>query len=182
MHYELARALHEQGYFYEAVVECDASPVPINNHEINQWRAKLTKASLSAEVKLETAAVEVSPGILTAHVRLPEGYPVSGITTATCDHAPAERMTLSDDGTEMIMKFRRQDIEAAQARIGKNIDTNFVVQGNWTGTVVTARGNRTSSYFWGTASIMKIVKEETQDKTRDKDENKDTDKEKNKGK
>jgi len=108
------------------------------------------KEILEAQVTLKPEALAVSPGILTAFVRLPAGYPVSGITSATCDGAPCERMMPNKDGTEMIIKFRRQDIEAALAQIGESLDTNFVVRGIWQG----AAGTR---LFQGADSIKKIV-------------------------
>lgn len=105
---------------------------------------------LKAKVTLKPEALEVSPGILTAFVRLPEGYPVRNITAATCDGAPCERMIPNEDGTEMIIKFRRKDIEAALRRSGQSIDIYFVVRGTWQG----AEGTH---FFYGVASITKIV-------------------------
>ncbi|MCG2658734.1 MAG: hypothetical protein L6437_00620, partial [Kiritimatiellae bacterium] len=92
----------------------------------------------------------VSPGVLTTFVRLPAGYPVSGIISATCDGAPCERMMPNDDATEMIIKFRRQDIENALAQTGESIDINFVVRGIWQSTAGT-------NLFQGADSITKIV-------------------------
>lgn len=120
---------------------------------------------LQARVTLKPEALEVSPGILTAFVHLPEGYPVSGITSATCDGAPSERMMLNDDKTEMIIKFRREAIEAALARVGESIDTNFVVRGVWQSAAAT-------NLFEGAASIKKIVGAKDKDKDKDKDKEK----------
>ncbi|MBU4199390.1 MAG: hypothetical protein L6455_10070 [Kiritimatiellae bacterium] len=106
--------------------------------------------TLEAQVTLKPEALNVNPGLLTAFVRMPEGYPVSGITSATCDGAPSERMMLNEDETEMIIKFRRKDIEAALAQTGESLDTNFVVRGTWQG----AAGTR---LFQGADSIKKIV-------------------------
>ncbi|MBI2438083.1 MAG: hypothetical protein HYV36_04625 [Lentisphaerae bacterium] len=116
---------------------------------------------LEAIVRLEPEALNVNPGILTAFVSLPAGYPASGITSATCDGALYERMMLStaggsayggsDDGTEMIIKFRRRDIEAALAEIGETIDVYFVIEGAW-------QSETGISYsFEGADSIMKII-------------------------
>lgn len=116
---------------------------------------------LEAQVTLKPEALNVNPGILTAFVRLPEGYPVRNITSAACDGALYERMMLStaggsayggnDDATEMIIKFRRRDIEAALAQIGESIDIYFIVRGAWQDEA----GN--SYVFQGTDSITKIV-------------------------
>lgn len=95
--------------------------------------------------------MNVNPGILTAFVRLPEGYPAGGITSATCDGALYERMMLNDDATELIIKFRRQDIEAALAQIGESIDIDFIVRGAWQDEA----GN--SYIFQGADSITKII-------------------------
>ncbi|MFC1453775.1 hypothetical protein ACFLQL_01195 [Verrucomicrobiota bacterium] len=108
------------------------------------------KEILEAQVTLKPEALKVSPGILTAHIRLPDGFPAGGITSATCDGAPSERMMPNKNGTEMIIKFRRKDIEAALAQTGESIDTNFVVRGIW-------QGSAGTSLFQGTASITKIV-------------------------
>lgn len=107
---------------------------------------------LEAQVSLKPEALNVTPGVLTAFVRLPEGYLVKGIISVTCDGAPSERMMLNDDGTEMIIKFRRNNIETALAQVGERIDTNFVVRGIW------QDAGRTN-FFEGTASIKKIVSE-----------------------
>ncbi|MBU4212977.1 MAG: hypothetical protein KKD33_10395 [Verrucomicrobia bacterium] len=108
------------------------------------------KEILEAQVTLKPDALAVSPGILTAFVRLPAGFPVSGIISATCDGARSERMMLNEDGTEMIIKFRRQDIENALAQTGESIDINFVVRGIWQSTAGT-------NLFQGADSITKIV-------------------------
>lgn len=110
----------------------------------------LAQEQLAAQVTLTPETLNVSPGVLTAFVRLPAGYPARNITSATCDGAFYEQMKLNADGTEMIIKFRRQDIEKALAQIGESLDTHFVVRGVWRGAV----GNR---LFQGTASIKKIV-------------------------
>lgn len=110
----------------------------------------IEQRTLEAQVTLKPEALEVSPGILTAFVRLPKGYPVKNITSATCDGAPSERMMPNEDGTEMVIKFRRQDIEKALAQTGQVLDTQFVVRGTWKGTAETR-------LFQGTASIKKIV-------------------------
>ncbi|MDO9541976.1 MAG: FlgD immunoglobulin-like domain containing protein [Kiritimatiellia bacterium] len=105
---------------------------------------------LKANVRLEPEALKVNPGVLTAFVSLPEGYPVRNITSATCDGAAYESMQVNGDGTEMIIKFRRQAIERALAEIGEEIDTSFIVRGTYTdenGTLV----------FEGTDEISKIA-------------------------
>ena len=106
---------------------------------------------LEARVTLKPEALNVNPGILTAFVSLPEGYPVGGITSATCNGALYERMMLNDDGTEMIVKFRRRDIEAALAQIGESLDVDFIVRGAWQDSA----GN--SYVFQGADSITKII-------------------------
>lgn len=106
--------------------------------------------TLPAQVRLKPEALEVNPGILTAFVRLPEGYAVSNITYATCDGTSAEKMILSDDQAEMVIKFRRKAIEAALAWSGEKIDTNFVIAGIW-------QNAGQTNFFRGTASIKKIV-------------------------
>ena len=116
---------------------------------VNKYGIK-PEVILEAQVTLKPEALEVSPGILTAFVRLPAGYAVSNITSATCDGAPCERMTPNEDGTEMIVKFRRQDIEKALAQVGESLDTNFVVRGIW-------RGAAGTNLFQGADSITKIV-------------------------
>ncbi|MBI2441716.1 MAG: hypothetical protein HYV35_10135 [Lentisphaerae bacterium] len=108
-------------------------------------------AVLPATVRLEPEALNVNPGILTAFVSLPSGYPASGITSATCDGSLYERMMLNDDATEMIIKFRRRDIEAALAAIGETIDIYFIIRGVWQD----AAG--VSHTFEGSDSITKIV-------------------------
>lgn len=113
---------------------------------------KQSMGELKAKVTLKPEALEVSPGILTAFVRLPAGYPVSGITSATCDGAPAERMMPNEDGTEMIIKFRRTDIEAALRKSGQSLDTYFVVRGTWQGAATAS-----THFFFGVAKIKKIV-------------------------
>ncbi|MDO9541274.1 MAG: hypothetical protein Q7J98_02985, partial [Kiritimatiellia bacterium] len=117
---------------------------------------------LDASVRLEPETLNVNPGVLTAFVSLPEGYDPIYITDATCDGAAYESMQVSTaggsayggngDGTEMIIKFRRQAIEEALAEIGEEIDTSFIVRGTYTdetGTLV----------FEGTDEISKIVGE-----------------------
>ncbi|MBU4199396.1 MAG: hypothetical protein KKE37_13245 [Verrucomicrobia bacterium] len=115
---------------------------------------------LDASVRLEPETLNVNPGVLTAFVRLPEGYDPGYITNATCDGAAYESMQVNgdpstgsgQDGTEMIIKFRRQAIEKALAEIGEEIDTSFIVRGTYTdetGTLV----------FEGTDEISKIVGE-----------------------
>ncbi|MBI2442068.1 MAG: hypothetical protein HYV35_11950 [Lentisphaerae bacterium] len=106
---------------------------------------------LKAQVILKPEALNINPGILTAFVRLPDGYPASGITSATCDGALYERMMLSDDASEMIIKFRRRDIEAALAEQGEALDIHFVVEGTW------QDASGLSYRFEGADSISKIV-------------------------
>lgn len=123
--------------------------LPISDHPLLPWIMP-AEWTLSAQMRLDPEALAVSPGILTAFVRLPEGYPVSGITSATCDGARPERMMPNEDGTEMTMKFRRKDIEEALAQRGEILNTQFVVRGVW-------QGAGRTSLFQGTASIKKIV-------------------------
>gem|GEM_PF-2077704 len=115
---------------------------------------------LEASVRLEPETLNVNPGVLTAFVRLPEGYDPGYITDATCDGAACESMQVNEApstgsgqaGTEMIIKFRRQAIEKALAEIGEEIDTSFIVRGTYmdeTGTLV----------FEGTDEISKIMGE-----------------------
>lgn len=113
--------------------------------------------TLPAQVTLKPEALEVSPGVLTAFVKLPNNYPVKNITSATCDGANADKMMMSDNQKEMIIKFRRQDIEEALVQIGQTIDTNFVVRGVWQDATRTNYFERITNYFDGTASIKKIV-------------------------
>lgn len=155
-HYFSARTLKAQGNLLEAILEAEQCPALWVINETQYWKNEFDK-QLAAQVRLKPEALEVSPGILTAFVRLPEGYPVSGITSATCDRAKPERMPAlhrpgmpNDDGTEMIIKFRRQDIEEALAQVGQSIDTHFVVRGVWKGAAET-------NFFEGAASIKKIV-------------------------
>ncbi|MBI2441690.1 MAG: hypothetical protein HYV35_10000 [Lentisphaerae bacterium] len=93
--------------------------------------APAAPAVLKASVRLKPEVLKVSPGILTAFVRLPEGYPASGITYATCDGALYERMMLSSDGTEIVIKFRRRDIEVTLAVTGETMDIYFIIRGAW---------------------------------------------------
>lgn len=107
---------------------------------------------LDALVRLEPETLNVNPGVLTAFVKLLEGYDPVHITDATCDGAACESMQVNGDGTEMIIKFRRKDIEKALAETGEKIDTFFIVRGTYTdetGTLV----------FEGTDEISKIVGE-----------------------
>jgi len=147
-HYLSARVMKAQGRFAEAIVEAEKCP----SLWIPNIRAEFIapEVILEAQVTLKPESLNVSPGILTAFVRLPEGFSVKNITSAICDGALSERMMLNDDQTEMIIKFRRQDIENALAQIRESIDTNFVVRGIWQGTVGTC-------LFQGAASIKKIV-------------------------
>ncbi|MBI2440208.1 MAG: hypothetical protein HYV35_02435 [Lentisphaerae bacterium] len=101
------------------------------------YQQQVEMARLEARVTLKPEALNINPGILTAFVSLPEGYPASGITSATCDGALYERMMLSDDGAEMVIKFRRQDIEAALAEQDEALDTYFVVEVTWQGDIGT---------------------------------------------
>lgn len=146
--------------------------------KIVQIKDAMRQDQLEAQVRVEPEVLKVSPGILTVFVRLPEGYSVANIVSAACDGALPQKMMLSDDKTEMIMKFRRQDIEAALARLGESLDTTFVVRGTWKG------GAKGTKWFMGTASIKKIVgaKDEDKDKHEDKDKGKDKDKDDDKGK
>ncbi len=107
---------------------------------------------LEALVRLKPEALKINPGILTAFVEFPEEYDVRGITDATCDGAPYERMMLNDDETRMIIKFRRADIEKGLAGIEEDIDTHFIVRGTFT--------DELESYiFEGTDTINKILGE-----------------------
>ncbi|MBU4367251.1 MAG: hypothetical protein KKF10_08985, partial [Verrucomicrobia bacterium] len=105
---------------------------------------------MRASVRLEPEALKVNPGILTAFVSLPEGYPESGIRDATCDGAAYESMQVNGDGTEMIIKFRRQAIEEALAQQGEELDTHFIVELTW-------QGDAGTFIFQGEDDITKIV-------------------------
>ena len=86
---------------------------------------------LESRVTLKPETLKVNPGVLTVFVEFPAGYDVATIQDPTCDGASAERMSLNGDGTQMIVKFRRQDIEDALAQKGETIDNHFVVRGTF---------------------------------------------------
>lgn len=124
----------------------------IRNHPLQSWITQ-ARQTIEAQVKLEPETLAESSGILTAYIKLPAGYPASGITSATCDGAPYLHMMLSDadkGGAAMIIKFRRQDIEAALAQAGEALDTSFVIRGAW-------QGESGARLFQGAASIKEIV-------------------------
>lgn len=142
---KLPKEIEDLGFFVEEFIET----LSLNGKaSTSNWFMNDQK-QLEARVTLKPEALQISPGILTAFVRLPEGYPVRNITLAICDGAPSERMMLNDDQTEMIIKFRRKDIEEVLAQSGASIDTNFVVRGVWRGA--------TTNFFQGMASIKEIV-------------------------
>ncbi|MBI4712565.1 MAG: hypothetical protein HY762_04595 [Planctomycetes bacterium] len=107
---------------------------------------------LPALVTVKPESLNINPGIMTVFIQFPAGYDVAGITDATCDGAKYERMELSDDKTTMVIKFRRQAVEAALAAKGEQIDTEFIVRGRF--------NNGASCDFEGKDSITKIVSEE----------------------
>jgi len=114
------------------------------------WKSVRFTVVVPAIVTLKPESLKVNPGVLTAFVELPAGYDVANIIDATCDGAHHERMELSNDGTMMIMKFRRQDIEAALAEKGEEIDIEFVVRGKY-------KVGQQVYIFKGTDSIKKIL-------------------------
>lgn len=126
---------------------------------IGQASVKFTVV-LVAQVTIKPETLKVTPGVLTAYVKFPEGYNVAGIVDVTCDGALPESMMFSQMGEPseeisepvMIIKFRRDAIEEALSLLDppQSIDTTFKVRG----TVQDAYG---TYIFEGTDAIMKVL-------------------------
>lgn len=116
------------------------------------WSKVKFTVVLVARVTIKPEALKVTPGILTAFVEFPEGHNVAYIVDATCDGAAYESMMLNEDGTVMIIKFRRDAIEEALSLLEppQSIDTAFKVRG-------TLQDEYGSYIFEATDTIMKVL-------------------------
>lgn len=94
---------------------------------------------VAVDVRIEPEVLKVNPGVLTAFVTFPAPYveAVNGIVSATCEGAAYERLNAGDSSDKVILKYRREDVEAALTAAGQTLDTYFVVRGTWTNAVGT---------------------------------------------